>query len=104
MSLLYPAIGKWYQDTSALHLFEVVALDEKNGTIEIQYEGGEIDEFDFDSWEELHLIAAAPPEDGNAGYGFSAEDHWSEKHSIDFNCNNPLEMIEPETFQDFDDF
>lgn len=104
MALFYPTIGNWYQDASESQLFEVVALDEKNGTIEVQFAGGEIGEFDFDSWSQLRLIAAAPPEDGNAGYGFSAEDYWSETHSTDFNCNNPLEMIESEIFQGFDDF
>lgn len=104
MILIRPAIGKWYQDASELQLFEVVALDEKSGTIEIQYEGGEIGEFDFDTWNQLHLAPAAAPEDGNAGYGFSAEDHWSEDNSIIFDCNNPLEIIEPDAFQDFDDF
>lgn len=104
MALIPPAIGNWYQDVSELQLFEVVALDEKNSTIEIQYEGGEISEFDFDAWNQLHLISAAAPEDGNAGYGFSAEDHWSKENPMDFNCNNPLEMIEPDIFPGFDDF
>lgn len=104
MVLIRPAIGGWYQDASELQLFEVVALDEKSGTIEVQYEGGEIGEFDFDIWNQLNLVPAAAPEDGNAGYDFSAEDHWSGENSINFNCNNPLEIIEPDVFQDFDDF
>lgn len=49
MILIQPAIGRCYQNVSELQLFEVVAFDEKYGTIEVQYEGGEIGEFDFDA-------------------------------------------------------
>lgn len=70
MILIQPAIGRCYQNVSELQLFEVVAFDEKYGTIEVQYEGGEIGEFDFDAWGQLDLVPAAAPDDGNAGYGF----------------------------------
>ena len=104
MTLIYPIIGNWYKNSNEMQLFEVVAIDEKNGTIEVQYEGGEIGEFDFDSWKEMMLTAAAQPEDGNAAYGFSAEEYWMpDECNIVPEMENPLEYIEPEAFDGFDD-
>jgi len=61
-----PAIGQWYR-ISGEKEFEVVAVDDDEGTIEIQYfDGtlGELDREDWDShWLEGQIAAAAAPED-----------------------------------------
>ena len=57
-----PAVGNWYK-TPEDPSFEVVALDEDEGTIEIQYFEGEVDELSFDDWESMEIVAIAPPED-----------------------------------------
>jgi hypothetical protein len=44
-------------------LFQVVALDEDAGTVEIQEFDGGLDELDFDEWRALALDSAAQPED-----------------------------------------
>lgn len=60
---LPPVVGNWYSHRGKGELFQVVALDEDSGTIEIQdFEGG-IDELDFDEWRELAVESAAQPED-----------------------------------------
>lgn len=101
MAAVFPQPGQWYQDVSTSDLFEVVAIDEKNRTIEIQYSDGDIDEIDLEVWG-MNYLPVDPPEDGNAGYGFSAEEHWQEETYIgDF--GNPLEYIEPDLFQGFDE-
>ena len=58
-----PEIGSWYRDNTDSQLFEIVALDEDDQTIEIQYFDGAVEELDFSMWEELELTTAAPPED-----------------------------------------
>lgn len=57
-----PAVGNWYQTTDKQD-FEVVAIDEEEGFIEIQYFGGEVDEIDFDTWGAMGFVEIAPPED-----------------------------------------
>ncbi|GAC1454169.1 MAG: hypothetical protein PVS2B3_10400 [Steroidobacteraceae bacterium] len=61
-----PGIGDWYRLTGG-ELFEVVALDEDDGTIEIQYFDGTIEEMDVedwnDQWDDGTLESAEAPED-----------------------------------------
>lgn len=58
-----PAIGKWYLDNADKQLFEIVAIEEEDDTIEIQYFDGSIEELDSELWDEMELTSAAPPED-----------------------------------------
>ena len=58
-----PVINKWYQDVSEDEIFEVVALDEDSDTIAIQYSDGDISEIDFETWQQMVLLPAEPPDD-----------------------------------------
>jgi hypothetical protein len=66
MTAPQPAIGEWYRATGA-DSFEVVAIDDDDGTIEIQYFDGTVEEMDVEDWvsqwEDGALEAAEPPED-----------------------------------------
>ncbi|HEC19275.1 MAG TPA: hypothetical protein ENI97_08015 [Gammaproteobacteria bacterium] len=62
-----PAVGNWYQGADQQQ-FEVVALDEDEGVIEIQYFDGELDEVEFDVWSQMGVEAIAPPEEWGAAY------------------------------------
>ncbi len=61
-----PSIGDWYRLTGG-ELFEVVAIDDDEGTIDIQYFDGTVEEMDREDWEaqweEGALEAAEAPED-----------------------------------------
>ena len=57
-----PVVGDWYQNLQR-RAFEVVAVDEEDDAIEIQYFDGEVEELDFDSWYELELEVIAAPKD-----------------------------------------
>ncbi len=63
-----PAVGNWYQTPDQLK-FEVVALDEDEGVIEIQYFGGELDEVEYDAWSQMGIEGISPPEDWTGAYG-----------------------------------
>jgi len=62
-----PAVGNWYQGVDQLK-FEVVALDEDEGVIGIQYFDGELDEVEFDVWSQMGVEAISPPEDWTGAY------------------------------------
>ena len=49
-----PVIGAMYEDEEGL-AFEVLSFDEDEGTIEVQYEDGEVGEIDIDAWYEMDL-------------------------------------------------
>ena len=66
MATPQPGIGDWYRLNGGA-LFEVVALDDDDGTIEIQYFDGTVEEMDIEDWdtqwEDGALEAAQAPED-----------------------------------------
>jgi hypothetical protein len=73
-----PGIGDWYRLNGG-QLFEVVAVDDDDGTIEIQYFDGTVEEMDVEDWrlqwDEGGLEAAeAPPEDWSGSVDVEAAD------------------------------
>jgi hypothetical protein len=66
MTAPHPGIGDWYRLNGG-QLFEVVAVDDDDGTIEIQYFDGTVEEMDVEDWEsqwdEGGVEAAQAPED-----------------------------------------
>ena len=60
---LDPVPGNWYQHLDKGLDFEVIAVDEDNATIELQYVDGTLDEISLDDWYEMDLEPAEPPED-----------------------------------------
>jgi len=105
MGFKSPTIGAWYFDNDEQLLFEVVALDDEQATVEVQYLDGAIGEFDLETWPQLSLTHAAPPEDSDAAYELSQEDRWHDDPTLsqDF-WGNPLNHIEPDLFPGYDDF
>ncbi len=66
MAAPQPGIGDWYRSSGG-ELFEVVATDDQEGTIDIQYFDGTVEEMDREDWEtqweDGALEAAEAPED-----------------------------------------
>ena len=54
MNVVKPIVGQWYRGGTN-ELFEVVAIDDQDETIEIQYFDGTVTEIEFDSWNEQLL-------------------------------------------------
>ena len=105
MATQFPVIGDWYQDAELDEIFEVVAVDDAAGTVEIQYLEGEVSELDFDSWQQMVLLPAKPPEDFNIAYEMSNEDlHADDDVIIPESWENPVSYMESENFQGFDDY
>src|SRR6202142_1187532 len=73
MNAIRPIVGQWYRGGTN-EVFEVVAIDDHDQTIEIQYFDGTVTEMEFDSWNEQLLDALIDPPDAprvwsGAGYG-----------------------------------
>ena len=64
--ILNPEVGEWYLDIESEEEFEIVAMDEAAGLIEVQYLNGELGQFDVEEWSELELSKIEAPEDWNA--------------------------------------
>lgn len=61
MSNLKALEGQWYADKSSHDVFCVIGIDEIEGLIGVRDGYGDVDEFDFDEWESMDLVACAPP-------------------------------------------
>ncbi len=57
-----PVIDDWYEDETGRR-FRVLAVDEDDGTIEVQYFDGDVEEFDRDTWYQMDLESIEEPED-----------------------------------------
>jgi len=86
MSSPQPAVGEWYR-ISGGELFEVVALDDEDRTIEIQYFDGTVAELDLEDWEaqceEGSLEPADAPEDWSGSVDVEPEQDEVRPGSLD---------------------
>jgi len=80
MAIQYPVIGHWFRRPNGT-LFEVVAIDEDDATVEIQQFDGTIDEVDIDRWPELLLMEVSAPEDWSGSVDMDPEDYVGRKDS-----------------------
>ena len=79
-------------ETGSNSPFEIVAIDLRAETVEVQYFDGTVAEIDFDSWIELAATPAAPPEDWSGAVDMERDvyldvarpSHW----------DNPLDHVE----------
>ncbi len=80
MTVQQPGIGDWYR----LHdseLFEVVAIDDTAGTVEVQFFDGTLEEFELNDWHTQcasgAIRDAEPPEDWHGSVDVEPEDERS---------------------------
>jgi hypothetical protein len=92
MPLPIPAIGDWYQAPDGLK-FEVVAVDDEDGTIDIQHFDGTVEELDFDAWEESECFPAEPPEDYSGSLDIEREDMEFDGHAVS-GWSDPLDFLD----------
>lgn len=105
MSRLLPEIGRWYQELGSRQVFEIVALDREEGTVQIQYLDGEIADYDLEAWGELTLVGAAAPEDWRTAFELDDDVAMDPDAALQPpQWGNPLSRIEPETMLGIDDF
>lgn len=93
MIVVQPVIGNWYRRPNGV-LFEVVALDEDEETVELQFFDGTIDEVDYESWPSLLTIQVGAPEDWLGSVDMDPEDFTGKDDGIPNGWHDPLEILE----------
>ncbi len=94
MAIQYPVIGNWFRRPNGT-LFEVVAIDEDDATVEIQQFDGTIDEVDIERWPELLLTEASAPEDWSGSVDMDPEDYVGKKDSeMPSGFHDPLAFLD----------
>ena len=73
MGVAYPAIGHWYRRSNGT-LFEVVAVDEEDSTVELQFYDGTIDEVDLEAWRRMLVESVGAPDDWSGSVDMDPED------------------------------
>ena len=94
MGFAYPTIGQWFRRPNGA-LLEVVAVDEDDGTIEIQFFDGTIDEVEVRSWRDLLLVEVEAPEDWSGPMDMDPDDYkGTAADEMPAGFHDPLEFLE----------
>ena len=92
--MLYPVIGQWFRRPSGT-LFEVVAIDDDDCTVEIQQFDGTIDEVDMENWADLLLTEISAPEDWSGSVDMDPEDFVGKNNSdMPSGYHDPLAFLD----------
>ena len=87
-------VGRWYRRPNG-QLFEVVAVDEDDETIELQFFDGTIDEVDQETWSNLLVQQVAAPEDWSGSVDMDPEDYSGrDDGDLPVGYNDPLEFLD----------
>ncbi len=94
MAIARPVIGHWYSRTNG-NLLKIVAVDEEDATIEVQFFDGTIDEVDLDTWNSLLLERVGAPEDWSGSVDMDPEDFsGSDDGDIPLGYHDPLSFLD----------
>jgi hypothetical protein len=94
MAVLYPVIGQWFSRPNGT-MFEVVAVDEDAGTVELQQFDGTIDEVDLETWPDLLLVEVSAPEDWSGSVDMDPEDFLGRNNGeIPQGYHDPLDFLD----------
>lgn len=93
-AIQFPMIGNWYRRPNGA-LFEVVALDEDDGTVEIQFYDGTIGEIEIENWPNMLLVEVSAPEDWSGSVDMDPEDFIGTRdNDIPNGFHDPLEYLD----------
>lgn len=94
MAVASPVIGYWYRRSNGA-LFEVVAVDEQDGTVELQYFDGTIDEVDLETWTGMLVERIRAPEDWSGSVDMDPENFdRDDSGELPVGWHDPLEILE----------
>jgi hypothetical protein len=92
-----PVQGQWFEDLEENEVFRVLSVDPDEEIIEVQYENGDIEEMDLDTWHELDLERASEPE------GWASDDDVVKKPEEEEEEEDEEDWDEDEDDDDWDD-
>jgi hypothetical protein len=87
-----PEIGSWFRDDNG-KTFEVVAVDDKDHTIEIQHFDGTVEEVDLEGWREMAAEPIDAPEDWSGSMDVD-DDDLPEDEEVRQNFDDPLDFVD----------
>lgn len=58
-----PIVDQWYHYPEKSQKFQVTAIDDHDGTVEVQYFDGDLDEFEMAVWYSMSVELIEEPED-----------------------------------------
>ena len=94
MAVAYPVIGHWYRRSNG-SLFEVVAVDSQDATVEVQFFDGTIDEIDLETWPRLLIESAGAPDDWSGSVDMDPEDFAGrDTGELPFGFHDPLAFLD----------
>ncbi len=93
-----PVAGQWYKDLEDAEIFQVLSVNPDEEIIEVQFDNGDIEELDLDTWHELDLELTAEPE-GWSG----SEDEDDEEDALDEEEEDDDDDWEDDDDEDDDD-
>ena len=62
-TVIAPVVGQWYQRADRPQPFQVVATDDDEQTVDVEYFDGTIDEWPLSHWQELDIQPSCAPPD-----------------------------------------
>lgn len=78
-----PVPGQWYESLEDEETFQVLSVDEDAELIELQYEDGDVEEIDYETWQELDLDLTEEPEGWSGSEDEKADDEKFEEDDDD---------------------
>ena len=95
-----PVKGQWYETLEDDDVFQVLSVDEDAELIEIQYVDGDIEEIDYETWQEMDLEPTDEPEGWAGDEDVEEED---EEEDEDWDEDDEEEDEEDDDWDDDED-
>ena len=86
-------MGHWYRRLNG-NLFEVVAVDEEEDTIQLQHFDGTIEGLELESWDSIDIEPAQAPEDWSGSVDVDSEDMPETDKLTDAGWHDPLQFLD----------
>lgn len=92
-----PIREQWYVHTDKGQRFQVVAIDENTGTVEVQHFDGDVEEISLENWYQENIEISEAPENWSGAVDIAEKDDFgteiTDTNSDDW--NEPMQEIRP---------
>ncbi|MGQ0383429.1 MAG: DUF6763 family protein [Gammaproteobacteria bacterium] len=99
-----PVPGQWYESLEDEETFQVLSVDEDSELIELQCEGGDVEEIDYETWQEFDLELAEEPEGWSGSDNEEDDDDLDDEDDDDWDDDEDEEEDDDEDYGDRDDY
>jgi hypothetical protein len=102
-----PVPGQWYESLDDEEVFQVLSIDEDSELIELQYEDGDVEEIDYETWQELDLDLTGEPEGWSGSEDEEDDDEdddWDDDEDEDDDEDDEEDDDDDDDYGDRDDY